>query len=365
VAQQWKEQHVQASTPNDDVERLLREGIGALKAGDNARARELLGQAIRSNPRDERPWLWLSGAVETDAERRQCLERVLAINPQNAAARSGLAMLASAAHAPATPAAPTSAISSSPVVAPTPVRPNAATPVSAPPPSPPSVADIGAPMAVDPLAGLRPTSAPRRVNPRLVAAIVLVCVVVALGAIAVIRGFGGSSAAAQPTTAAIAVAATEMPTATTLPTPTRVRPTATATPTATPSPTAPPTSTPTAAEKLVLQGMAKATNKDYRGAIVLYNQALARDSKNTEAYFQRGQARDGLDDPQSAIKNYTLVVEINPNHGAAFSARGDARLKLKDKPGALEDYQRAAEIYTSSGDTERAAEIAAKIKALQ
>jgi tetratricopeptide (TPR) repeat protein len=98
---------------------------------------------------------------------------------------------------------------------------------------------------------------------------------------------------------------------------------------------------------------------------VLYNQALKRDPQNTEAFFQRGQARDGLGDPQSAIKNYTLVVEIDPNHGAAYSARGDARLKLKDTPGALEDYQHAAEIYTSAGDTERSKEIAAKIKALQ
>ena len=98
---------------------------------------------------------------------------------------------------------------------------------------------------------------------------------------------------------------------------------------------------------------------------MLYNQAITRDPKNTEAYFQRGQARDGLGDPQSAIKNYTLVLQIDPNHGAAYSARGDARLKLKDTAGALEDYQHAAEIYTSAGDTERAEAIAAKIKALK
>ena len=98
---------------------------------------------------------------------------------------------------------------------------------------------------------------------------------------------------------------------------------------------------------------------------MLYNQAIARDPKNTEAYFQRGQARDGLDDPRSAIKNYNTVIQIDPQHGAAYSARGDARRKLKDMPGALEDYQHAAEIYASAGDTERSKEIAAKIKAIQ
>jgi tetratricopeptide (TPR) repeat protein len=345
---------VQAPTPNDDVERLLRAGIDALKAGDNARARELLGQAIRRNPRDERAWLWLSGALETDRERRQCLERVLELNPHNAAARNGLAMLAAAvADAPVAPVASPAA---------SPARPIGATPAA--PPSPP-VADTGAPTAANQWASLRAVSAPRRVNVRLVAVIAVACVVVALAAVLIARRFGGLSTAAQPT--AVALAATEAPSPTARPTPTRARPTQTATaaPTLTPSPTALPTNTPTAAEKLVQEGMAKAQAKDYRGAIVLYNQAIARDSKNTEAYFQRGQARDGLGDPQSAIKNYTQVVQIDPNHAPAYSARGDARLKLKDRRRALEDYQRAAEIYTSAGDTERAAEIAAKIKALQ
>jgi tetratricopeptide (TPR) repeat protein len=351
---------VQAPTSNDDIEQLLREGIAALKAGDNARARDLLGQAIRHNPRDERLWLWLSGALETDAERRQCLERVLALNPNNAAARNGLAMLAAAANAPVA-AAPAASLGDPPAA-----RPTTAAPVVAPPPTPPPIADIGAPMAVDPLASLRPTSAPGRVNPRIAAAVVLACVVVALAGILAARRFGGSTPAAQPTTvAAVALAATKVPAATSLPTPTHARPTATAAPTATPSPTAEPTSTPTASEKLVLEGLVKAQAKDYRGAIVLYNQALARDPKNIEAYFQRGQARDGLGDPQSAIKNYTLVLDLDPNHGAAYSARGDARLKLRDRRRALEDYQRAAEIYTSAGDTEHAEEIAEKIKALQ
>jgi tetratricopeptide (TPR) repeat protein len=359
---------LQASTPND-AEGLLSAGISALRSGDNIRARELLGQAIRLNPRDERAWLWLSGAVETDAERRQCLERVLTLNPHNVAARNGLAMLAAAAADASTTATAPSASAPTPApaippAAPAPVHVAAATPVIAPPALIP-LEDIGAP-AVDSLASLRPTSARARVNPRVAAAIALACVVVVIGAIMLARRFGGPSSAGQPTAApVVAVAATATPT--TQPTPTRARPTqtATATPTATPSATAAPTSTPSAADKLVLQGLAKAQSKDYQGAIVLYNQALARDPQNVEAFFQRGQARDGLGDPQSAIKNYTLVLQIDPNHGAAYSARADARLKLKDTPAALEDYQRAAEIYASAGDIERADAIKAKIKALE
>lgn len=69
---------------------LRDQGIAALQQGDRQRARELLSQATQLNPADEYAWLWLSSAVDNDWERRQCLERVLAINPSNEAARREL-----------------------------------------------------------------------------------------------------------------------------------------------------------------------------------------------------------------------------------------------------------------------------------
>ncbi|NNJ12124.1 DUF4352 domain-containing protein [Chloroflexales bacterium ZM16-3] len=68
-------------------------GIAALKAGDKAQARVLLLQAVKDDPNDELAWLWLSGSVELDGQRRDALERVLAINPANEGARKGLALL--------------------------------------------------------------------------------------------------------------------------------------------------------------------------------------------------------------------------------------------------------------------------------
>ena len=110
---------MQPSSHNDESATLLAQGIDALKAGDKARARDLLTRAIQHNPRDERAWLWMSGAVETDWDRRRCLERVLAINPQNAAARRGLASLASAStsapdQTPASPPEPVPALAARP-----------------------------------------------------------------------------------------------------------------------------------------------------------------------------------------------------------------------------------------------------------
>ncbi|MCI0396280.1 MAG: hypothetical protein L0332_02215 [Chloroflexi bacterium] len=74
----------------------LRQGIAAAKNGDKSTARELLLQVVEADENNEQAWLWLSGVVETDEDRRICLENVLALNPANAAAGHGLARLAAA-----------------------------------------------------------------------------------------------------------------------------------------------------------------------------------------------------------------------------------------------------------------------------
>jgi tetratricopeptide (TPR) repeat protein len=74
---------------------LIEQGIAAMKGGDKARAFEVLTHALRFDPNHEQAWLWLSGAVIADAERRYCLEQVLTVNPQNSAARRGLTLIAS------------------------------------------------------------------------------------------------------------------------------------------------------------------------------------------------------------------------------------------------------------------------------
>lgn len=48
---------------------------------------------LQTDERNERAWLWLSAVVDTDAERMNCLEKVIAINPDNQHALRGLAAL--------------------------------------------------------------------------------------------------------------------------------------------------------------------------------------------------------------------------------------------------------------------------------
>jgi len=75
------------------ADELLSGGIAAAKAGRKSEARELLRQLVRQDKDNDKAWLWLSGAVDTDEEREECLRRVLSINPNNVHAQRGLETL--------------------------------------------------------------------------------------------------------------------------------------------------------------------------------------------------------------------------------------------------------------------------------
>ena len=92
-----------------DIDRLYREGVAAIRAGDRATGREKLMQVVKLNQTHEQAWLWLSAAVETDDERIICLENVLLVNPGHQAARRGLEELGVLAPAPP-PAEPKAAL---------------------------------------------------------------------------------------------------------------------------------------------------------------------------------------------------------------------------------------------------------------
>lgn len=72
----------------------LQQAIAQIRAGDKIGGKRLLGEVLRDDPNNETAWLWMSGVVETDQQRADCLERILKINPNNRQARLGLEKLA-------------------------------------------------------------------------------------------------------------------------------------------------------------------------------------------------------------------------------------------------------------------------------
>jgi Tol biopolymer transport system component len=78
---------------SSDVQEILKAGIDAARRGNKIAARGLLEQVIERDPNNEMAWLWLASAVDTLEERRNCLQNVLRINPNNPRAREALARL--------------------------------------------------------------------------------------------------------------------------------------------------------------------------------------------------------------------------------------------------------------------------------
>jgi hypothetical protein len=81
----------------------------ALMQGDKTTARAELATVLRADPGNAQAWLLMSGIVTTPEQQRDCLARVLAIEPDNPAARRGLAALEAAPATLATSGAPASA----------------------------------------------------------------------------------------------------------------------------------------------------------------------------------------------------------------------------------------------------------------
>ena len=71
----------------------LRQAIATIKAGDKETGRRMLADILQADLENEQAWLWLSGVVDSDEEKRKYLNRVLEINPDNRAAKRGLHLL--------------------------------------------------------------------------------------------------------------------------------------------------------------------------------------------------------------------------------------------------------------------------------
>jgi DNA-directed RNA polymerase subunit RPC12/RpoP len=81
------------SRQNLQFEEVLRDGITAAKNGQRKLAQRLLQRAIMLNASDARPYVWLSATTDDPKEQKDYLEQAISIDPDDASARRGLAML--------------------------------------------------------------------------------------------------------------------------------------------------------------------------------------------------------------------------------------------------------------------------------
>ncbi len=76
---------------SDEV--MLKEAKDAARKGQRKRARDLFTRLLQKDQSKPDYWLWMSGVVDTDNERKYCLERVLQLDPENVVASKGLVLI--------------------------------------------------------------------------------------------------------------------------------------------------------------------------------------------------------------------------------------------------------------------------------
>jgi tetratricopeptide (TPR) repeat protein len=88
-----------------DAKTLFEAGVHAIRVEkDLAKGRQLLAESIQLAPDNEMAWLWLSTTTNNPMKQKECLERALAINPENPKVRAKLeeveAIIRTAANKP-------------------------------------------------------------------------------------------------------------------------------------------------------------------------------------------------------------------------------------------------------------------------
>lgn len=109
----------------DEVESLIKDGIRAYKSQKRVEAFEVFSKATELDPYNAQAWLWLSAVVDTEEDQRVCLENVLHIDPNNAAAQKGLKMLDAKRKSAPPPAPEPPPVASAPPVSEPPATPSA------------------------------------------------------------------------------------------------------------------------------------------------------------------------------------------------------------------------------------------------
>ena len=99
------------------------------------------------------------------------------------------------------------------------------------------------------------------------------------------------------------------------------------------------------------RGNAKSKLKDYQGAIFDFSKIIEIAPKCYWAYKMRGIAKAQLCDYQAALTDYNTALNINPNCLYAYFYRGLAKKELSDFIGALSDFNRVLELKSNDTDS--------------
>lgn len=102
-----------------------------------------------------------------------------------------------------------------------------------------------------------------------------------------------------------------------------------------------------------------------QAAIADYTQAIQKDPKNSNFYYNRGIEYAATGDKPRAIADYTQAIKLDKNFADAYYNRANANVATGNQQEAIADYQRAADLYQKQGLTQFQQEAIAAARKLQ
>ena len=104
------------------------------------------------------------------------------------------------------------------------------------------------------------------------------------------------------------------------------------------------------AQEFYKQGVEKAKNRDKKGAIENFNQAIQLNPNYAQAYYERADARFHLADYKGSLEDATQAIRLNPNYAEAYKRRCSVEVILKNYQAAIEDCTQAIKINPVYGE---------------
>jgi tetratricopeptide (TPR) repeat protein len=92
-------------------------------------------------------------------------------------------------------------------------------------------------------------------------------------------------------------------------------------------------------QTLLEQGIAKARQKDYQGAIAIFSELIQNHPYLAEAYYRRGLAKAKLGNLHDSVFDHTEAIGRDRERAEYYYARAFVRVELKNFPGAIEDLE--------------------------
>lgn len=306
------------------TESAFTEAIAAARAGDRARAREILARLLRTDSANPEYWIWMSAVVDSERESIYCLESALSLDPTNRAALRGLVIL------------------------------------GARKPQQAEIAAARIPKRRVVPAAAAPTATPRfnwsLIGASVLGLLTLAVVGTAASSLLRLRGYMPALSLSTLTPSPSASPFLLTPTATPLPASTRIL--------RTPIPTelagtpiwafVPATPTPTPilgvtphpgnpASEAYVAGVAALARGDYEEALRLMDQAIEIDASLADAHYFRGEALRFLGYGGAAASAYNQAIELDPDFAAAYLGRGRVILQHNPDADLPADFLRALE----------------------